>query len=144
MSSTFAAGSGKGFEGDDVPLVVLLDSGSTHNFVDTEAATRAGIKLLGRVGLRVAVANRDRLTSSGSCNNLQISVGDEFFSIACYGLALGFFDMVLGVQWLKSLGPILWDFGRRAMTFVQDGHRVMWCAADTGDPQPCLQRRQPT
>jgi hypothetical protein len=76
-------------------LVALLDSGSTHNFVDTEATTRVRIKLHGQTGLCVAVTNGDRLTSLGSCNNLQIGVGDESFSIACYRLALGSFDMVL-------------------------------------------------
>jgi hypothetical protein len=108
-----------------------------NNFVDTEAATWAGIELHGRVGLHVAVANGDWLTSSGHWNNLLISVGDES-SIAYYGLTLGSFDMALGVQWLESLVPILWDFGQRAMDFVQDEHRVLWCATDVGDPQPCL------
>jgi hypothetical protein len=38
--------------------------------------------------------------------------------------------MVLGVQWLESLGPILWDFTRRTITFVMDDHRVCWSATD--------------
>jgi hypothetical protein len=32
--------------------------------------------------------------------------------------------MVLGIQWLESLGPILWDFRNRTMAFVWNGHRV--------------------
>jgi hypothetical protein len=50
-----------------VVLIALLDSGLTHNFVDIEAATRAGMTLQGRASLRVAVANGDRITSPGSC-----------------------------------------------------------------------------
>jgi hypothetical protein len=46
-------------------LVALLDTGSTHNFIDTDAATRAGLALLGSSGLRVAVANGDCVTSPG-------------------------------------------------------------------------------
>lgn len=34
--------------------------------------------------------------------------------------------MVLGVQWLKTLGPILWDFERGRMTCWRDDHRVTW------------------
>jgi hypothetical protein len=35
------------------------------------------------------------------------------------------FDMVLGVQWLCSLGPILWDFDRCCMSCWHDDHRVV-------------------
>jgi hypothetical protein len=52
-------------------------------------------------------------------------VGDEVFSINCYGISLASYDMVLGVHWLESLGPILWDFSRRTIAFVRDGHRVL-------------------
>jgi hypothetical protein len=38
-------------------LTALLDSGSTHNFVDVEAAVRASIQLGAPSGLHVAVAN---------------------------------------------------------------------------------------
>jgi hypothetical protein len=115
----------------EVKLTTLLDSGSTHNFIDTDDAARAGIKLQGRAGLRVAVVNDDHLTSSGSYLGLHIQIGDEPFEIDCYGLALGSFDMVLGVQWLEALGPILWDFGQRTMGFVRNGHRILWHASDT-------------
>jgi hypothetical protein len=33
--------------------------------------------------------------------------------------------MVLGIQWLESLGPNLWDFKKRTMAFVRDGQQVL-------------------
>jgi hypothetical protein len=48
-------------------LLALLDSGSTHNFVDLDIADRAGIKLEGHSGLQVAVANGDRVHNPGCC-----------------------------------------------------------------------------
>ena len=33
--------------------------------------------------------------------------------------------MVLGIQWLKSLGPILWDFSALQMEFQKEGRRVL-------------------
>jgi hypothetical protein len=32
----------------------------------------------------------------------------------------------------------MWDFGRRTMAFMRDGHHILWCAADARGPQPCL------
>jgi hypothetical protein len=83
-------------------LRALLNSGSTHNFINTNAAKHAGVSS-GGVGLRVAVANGDRISSLGHCLSLLIDIADEQFDIYCYGLALNSFNMVLGVQWLESL-----------------------------------------
>lgn len=39
-------------------------------------------------------------------------------------IALGNCDMVLGVQWLRKLGPITWDFDKLIMQFVLGNRRV--------------------
>jgi predicted aspartyl protease len=59
-------------------LLTLLDLGSTHNFINTEAAARVGIAFSGRGGLCVAVANGDRLTSLGCCRDMRFSIAGEF------------------------------------------------------------------
>jgi hypothetical protein len=42
--------------------------------------------------------------------------------------------MVFRVQWLTSLGPILWDFGRRSMSFIWAGRTVKWSASAPPNP----------
>jgi hypothetical protein len=59
-------------------------------------------------------------------------IEDKAFTIDCYGLALGSFNMVLGVQWLECLGPILWDFSQRTLAFVRDGHHILWMTDPVG------------
>jgi hypothetical protein len=78
-------------------LVALLNMGSTHNFIDTDAGTHAGLALLGPSGLRVAVVNSDHVTSPSCCCDLSVSIGNKQFIIDCYGLPIGSYDMVLGV-----------------------------------------------
>jgi hypothetical protein len=34
--------------------------------------------------------------------------------------------MVLGMNWLRMLGPILWDFANACMSCWQDDHPVIW------------------
>jgi len=44
---------------------------------------------------------------------------DEAFTIDCFVIPRGglrHYEMVLGYQWLSTLGPIMWDFGRRTMS----------------------------
>jgi hypothetical protein len=92
---------------DDATIMVLLDSSSTHNFLDTAIAEHIGLAPQAATGFCVAVASGDRLDCSGCYTNLDIDITGEPFSIMCYGLALGSFEMVLGVQWLEALGVVL-------------------------------------
>jgi hypothetical protein len=81
-------------------LRALLDSGSTHNFIDHVIADHAGVSFTNDAWLRMAVTNEDHLTSPSRCSALDIDIISEHFVICCYGLGLSSFDMVLGVQWL--------------------------------------------
>jgi hypothetical protein len=121
-----------------VALTTLLNPGSTDNFINTDAAPHADLNLMPRGSLCVAVANSDHISSPGGCRDVSISISSEVFIIDCYGLALGAYDMVLRVQWLESLGPILWDFGRRTMAFILNGHHVLWQTPDTPLAHPVL------
>lgn len=80
------------------------------------------------------MANGDRVTSPGRCPSLAVDIGGEGFVLDCLGLALGSFDMVLGVQWLESLGPMLWDFRGRTLSFMRNGRRIMWTSAAAFSP----------
>jgi hypothetical protein len=84
------------------------------------------------------VANDDCVTSLSCCRDLSVSIGNEQFILNCYGLPIGSYDMVLGVQWLESLGPMLWDFTSGTIAFVRNGHHVLWTAAGSPTPSPCL------
>jgi hypothetical protein len=102
-------------------LLVLINSGSTHNFVDIDSVARAGISLGGKAGLHDTVANGDNVQSLGCCRNVPFSIGNMWFTIDCDGLALDSFKMVLDIQWLESLGPIQWDFAQLMITFTREG-----------------------
>jgi hypothetical protein len=111
---------------NDARITALVDLGSAHNFVDLDTAERIGLKFGGRARLRATVANGERVHSPGCCKDLPITIGDEPFTLDYFGLALGSHEMVLGVQWLESLGPILWDFTARTIVFARNRHRVCW------------------
>jgi hypothetical protein len=107
-------------------LLALLDSGSTHNFVAAEAAARTSLQLRPEGKLQVTVANGDQVPCPGAYRGVAFSIGGESFSGDFFSLALAGYDVVLGTQWLASLGPILWDFGARTMSFWRGDHRVCW------------------
>jgi hypothetical protein len=105
-------------------LLALVDSGSTHTFVDDQVVHYLGLDIMLRPGLSVKVANGEKVQSYRVCKATSLDVHGEQFSIDCYALPLEGFDVILGVHWLKSLGPIVWDFAALSMAFYRDGRAV--------------------
>jgi len=110
----------------DTPATALVDSGSTHSFIDESLAHRLGLVPDPRPGLSVGVANGDRVASSGLCKAVRLVIDKEEFTVDLFVIPLGGFGIVLGCDWLRSLGPILWDFTNLTMVFWRHDHRVLW------------------
>lgn len=105
-------------------LTALLDNGSTHNFIAEEVAAKVGVSLQQRTSTSVLVANEDCLTCSRRCSALELRIGDGYFNVNCHAIPLDGFDVVLGVKWLLTSGPILWDFEHLQMSFTREGRQV--------------------
>jgi hypothetical protein len=110
----------------DVTVTALLDSGSTHNFVSAPVPAHWGLCFIPRNNITVTVANGDKVPATGVFRDTTFSIDGEAFGVDFFILPLGGYDMVLGTDWLDTLGPILWDFGRHTMSFWHHGHRVRW------------------
>ncbi|XP_073356766.1 uncharacterized protein [Aegilops tauschii subsp. strangulata] len=120
------------------PFTALLDIGSTHNFIDESALTRAGLTPRSCPGLRVMVANGDQVASGGVFRGLPLHIGEQHFTTDCSAIPLGSFDIVLGVGWLRNLGPILWDFDNMTVSFHWEGQPVTWTSRVL--PRPAVVR----
>lgn len=108
-------------------LTALIESGSTHNFDSAEAAKSVGIHFQDSHGINVTVANGDCVACRGLARDVPINFGEEYFSVDCYTIPpLDCYDVVLGVSFLHTLGPILWDFDYLCMAFWHHGHCVLW------------------
>lgn len=107
-------------------FTALLDSGSTRNFISESAAQHVKLCLTASQGATVIVANGDRVACSGLAQEIDIRIGAEYFTVDCYTIPLSCYDMVLGVSYLRTLGPILWDFDDLCMAFWHHGKRVLW------------------
>jgi hypothetical protein len=120
-------------------LVALLDTSSTHNFLPAATMHRLALQPTGGDNLHVTVANGDRLRCHGLAQHMPLTINDEHFTITCAGIELGCFDFILGVDFLWTLGPILWDFDTLTMTFSRQGRRVWWEGLGGTAPIPQLQ-----
>jgi hypothetical protein len=107
-------------------LVALLDTGSTHNFIGEDAARRTGLPVQPRPRLTATVANGERVLCPGVIRGAPISIAGEEFAVDLFVMPLAGYDLVLGTQWMVTLGKIEWDFQSRTMAFARQGRTVCW------------------
>jgi hypothetical protein len=68
--------------------------------------------------------------------------GQEEFANNCFSIDMGGFDLILSVDYLLTLGPILWDFEALCMAFRRNNRCLLW----KGMGLPCdntIHRQQP-
>lgn len=102
-------------------LTALPDSGSTHNFISSAATQRISLNFHTSHGAKVIVANGDRVACRGLAKHVAVCIADTSFTLCCYDIPLDCYDVILGVSWLRTLGPILWDFDDLCMDFWHQG-----------------------
>lgn len=91
-------------------IIILVDGGSTNNLVQSKLATYLNLLLQLSSHLRVTVGNGDALTCGGECLGIPLKLGLAMFKVDLILLPVYGADIVLGVQWMRQLGPILFDY----------------------------------
>ncbi|KAK0572903.1 hypothetical protein LWI29_000220 [Acer saccharum] len=89
-----------------ISTIVLVDSGSTHNFISEVLAKKVGLQPVQGGQFEVMVASSECLSSQGKCKCVTLLLQGIPVSIDFYLLPLEGYDIVLGTQWLRTLGPI--------------------------------------
>uniref|UniRef100_A0A2N9FBV1 Retrotransposon gag domain-containing protein n=1 Tax=Fagus sylvatica TaxID=28930 RepID=A0A2N9FBV1_FAGSY len=104
--------------------VVLLDTGSTHNFMDETLAKTLKLPIDGESNFGVRVANGQVIRTLGECKEVKFKMQGLHLKLTFNLLELGGYGIVLGTQWLSTLGMINWDFKNLMMGFMHEGKKV--------------------
>lgn len=107
------------------PLHVLIDCGSTHNFLDFDYARKAGCKLEETTPFHVDLAGNKRQISQYECKKFTWRMQGVQFQTDIMILPFGGCDMVLGIQWLVTLGDIMWNFSDLKMVIPNGNKKVV-------------------
>jgi uncharacterized membrane protein (Fun14 family) len=71
--------------------------------------------------IQVRIRNKEIIEYIGRCIGLFLSIQGFIVRVDFYILPMVACQAVLGVQWLKTLGPIQTDYEELSMTFRQSG-----------------------
>ena len=105
-------------------VTILVDSGSTHNFVQPWVAKFLNLPLQDTVPLRVMVGNGSMLDCQQMIPETTILIQDHSFVVTLPVLPLSGADDVFGVEWLRTLGPVIIDYADFTMKFTLFGRPI--------------------
>ena len=122
---------------------MLIDSGSTHNFIHCKIANELNFFLYPAPKCQVMVASGGTINCSRKCHNIKLSMGEYVLNSPMLSIPMGGVDVVLGVQWLQSLGTIAFNFQELFMKFSSEGKEVE-LRVITGKPERIIRSNKLT
>ena len=91
-------------------VTMLLDTKSTHNFVDPRVVQRTGIPVSPKQVFNVTVAGGDKLKSEGLYKAVKIKCQRMDIVTVFHIFPINGCQMVLGVDWLQTLDEMTFNF----------------------------------
>ncbi|XP_047326494.1 uncharacterized protein LOC124930180 [Impatiens glandulifera] len=107
-----------------LPVVILIDTGITHNFINSRILRNIGHEAMKTQVLSVKVADGSTLFCSSICKNLKWSMEGKDYQADMKVLTMTGYDMVLGIEWLITLGTSAWNFEKLTFSFEMEGATI--------------------
>ncbi|XP_042021153.1 uncharacterized protein LOC121768675 [Salvia splendens] len=109
----------------DREVSILIDTGSDRDFMHPQIAESLHLPLSPIRPFRVIVGNGEALLCSHISKQTKLDVQGTSFVVDLHILPVHGPDVILGMDWLESLGPITADFADKKLTFAQGDRRVV-------------------
>lgn len=105
-------------------LLILVDSGSSSNFLAEHVVTKLGLQCQQVEGTQVTIADGGKLL----CNRIVPAVEwwcqGQTFVTDFKVLTLSGYDMILGMEWLETISPMWVDWRRKKLRFTYHNQRL--------------------
>ena len=110
-------------------MVILLDCGATHNFIAQQLIEELQISVRSKK-FSVTLGDGQKVNGMGVCKNVEIELHEILFKQNFLPFNLGHIDVILGIEWLQTLGEVKANWGVQTMKFRWEGNQVVL----QGDP----------
>jgi hypothetical protein len=98
-------------------IIILVYSGSTHNFIYRRITQENHCYIHAFNNFQIIIVNGGSMKCGGHCENVCLQIGDYHLKSHMFAIDMGGCDIVLGAEWLRTLGPIIMDFKELTMQF---------------------------
>ncbi|KAL4583040.1 hypothetical protein LXL04_007604 [Taraxacum kok-saghyz] len=100
------------------PVTTLVDCGSTHNIIQPRTANLLKLTPTKINSFPVMIGNGQNLECNGVLPNVQLELNRTTFHVPLFVVPVEGADIILGLAWLSSLGPIIADFSIPQLSFT--------------------------
>jgi hypothetical protein len=91
-------------------VMVLIDSVSTHTFIHRWLTEELHFFVRLVSIFQILIVNGGTMKYGGLCENFKLQMGYYHMKTHMLSISMGDCDIVLGVEWLRTLGPITMDY----------------------------------
>ncbi|KAJ4812719.1 polyprotein [Rhynchospora pubera] len=106
---------------DHIPICVLIDTGSTHSFVNPSLIDTERWPVSHTTPLNVRIANGTAMTTSTKCDSFCFTLQHHQLSGSVRLLNIQGYDVILGMDWLSLHGPMMIDWETGKVHLHKDG-----------------------
>lgn len=105
-------------------VLVLIDCGSSHSFISQEVVQKLRLMVEDTPSYIMELGDGHRVKCKGKCSKLSLllqgmEIKQDFYLFTLQGV-----DLVLGLDWLSSLGEVKTNFGKLELTLSRDGKLI--------------------
>ena len=104
---------------NDIPIQILVDSEASHNVISCKLVSKLGLSLLSFSKLHIRLGDGHRVWVQERCEHIDLQLGALSCNLDTLVFELGNLDMVLGIEWLKTLGEVIHNWKEQSMRFKQ-------------------------
>ncbi|XP_042027297.1 uncharacterized protein LOC121774499 [Salvia splendens] len=123
----------------DTAVRVLIDTGATLDFLHPRIAEALQLELSPIRPFRVLVGNGESLPCTHISRGTKLTLQGTLFLVDLHILAHHGLDVILGMNWLESLGKVSADFVKKTLEFTHGGRTVFLQGLMPGPKQISLQ-----
>ena len=80
---------------------MLIDFGSTHNFIHNKVAKDFNCFVYRAPQFQVMIADGGTINYARTCHDINLTMGEYVFNSPMISIPMGCVDAILGVQWLQ-------------------------------------------
>ncbi|KAG8382321.1 hypothetical protein BUALT_Bualt05G0065300 [Buddleja alternifolia] len=106
-------------------IQILIDSGSTHCFLDETVATNLGCHVEFTNPMLISVADGNKMVSRTVCSDFTWEIQGTKFTYPMRIIKLGGCDVVLGGDWLRNHSPVEFDYQKMKLTICKNGKKLI-------------------
>ena len=105
-------------------IIIKIDCGATHNFISEKLVKSLQIAIKETAHYGVILGSGTTIQGKGVCEDVEIQLADWKLKEDFLPLELGGVDVILGMQWLLSLGVTVVDWKNLTFIFTGNGKQI--------------------